>query len=266
VSRARRPVHLNPPTQYADDRNLAARQRLWDHQDPPFDLVGWVLELAGLGHGDARVVLDAGCGNGRYLAELDRRGVRGAGCDLSLGMLRAAPAGAQVVCADLLRLPHPDDSFDVVLAPHVLYHLPDREAGAHELRRVLAPGGTCIIVTNGPAHVSTLRALVEAAARTPGWEMRSPATHVFSLADGAEQLRAAFDEVTAVRPDGVAPVRVTDPDVVADYVASTADHHRDEIERPWADVVEDVRAAAAAVIAADGAFTTASDTGAFLCR
>jgi hypothetical protein len=60
--------------------------------------------------------------------------------------------------------------------------------------------------------------------------------------------------------------RVTDPGLVADYVASTADHHQDQVDRPWAEVVEEVRAAAAAVIAADGAFTTASDTGAFLCR
>lgn len=266
MSRARRPVPLNPPTQYGDDRNLAARQRLWDEQQPPFDLVGWVLGLAGLGDGDTRGVLDAGCGNGRYLAELDRRGIRAVGCDLSLGMLRAAPACARVACADLVRLPHADDSFDVVLAPHVLYHVPDREAAAHELRRVLVPGGTCIVVTNGPAHVATLRAMVEAAARTPGWEMRSPATHVFSLAGGAEQLRAGFGEVIVVRPDGVAPVRITDPDVVADYVASAADHYQDEVDRPWAEVVDEVRATAAGVIAADGAFTTSSDTGAFVCR
>lgn len=36
---------LNPPGQYADDRNLRARQRFWQHQSPYFDIVGWVLEL-----------------------------------------------------------------------------------------------------------------------------------------------------------------------------------------------------------------------------
>ena len=39
---------LNPPTQYADDRNLRARQRLWEQQDPWFDLGAWTLELAGI--------------------------------------------------------------------------------------------------------------------------------------------------------------------------------------------------------------------------
>jgi hypothetical protein len=41
-------VTLNPPGQYANDRNLRARQRFWQHQDPYFDDVGWVLGLAGL--------------------------------------------------------------------------------------------------------------------------------------------------------------------------------------------------------------------------
>jgi hypothetical protein len=42
---------LNPPGQYADDRNLRARQRLWQHQTPFFDIAGWVLSLAGLSPG-----------------------------------------------------------------------------------------------------------------------------------------------------------------------------------------------------------------------
>jgi SAM-dependent methyltransferase len=81
-------VRLNPPGQYADDRNLSARQRFWQHQDPYFDDVGWVLDLAGLSPGMR--VLDAGCDNGLYLRGLRERGVMAAGCDLSAGMLRAA--------------------------------------------------------------------------------------------------------------------------------------------------------------------------------
>jgi hypothetical protein len=41
-------VELNPPGQYADDRNLHARQRLWSGQVPSFDIAAWVLDLAGL--------------------------------------------------------------------------------------------------------------------------------------------------------------------------------------------------------------------------
>jgi cyclopropane fatty-acyl-phospholipid synthase-like methyltransferase len=68
---------LNPGRQYVDDGNLRARQRLWDWQEPRFDLVGWVLDIAGVGPGQR--VLDVGCGNGAYLRELHARGVRAVG-------------------------------------------------------------------------------------------------------------------------------------------------------------------------------------------
>jgi hypothetical protein len=51
-------VALNPPGQYADDSNLHARQRLWQHQNPVFDIAGWAVSLAGLAPGLR--VLDAG--------------------------------------------------------------------------------------------------------------------------------------------------------------------------------------------------------------
>jgi hypothetical protein len=35
---------------------------------------------------------------------------------------------------------------------------------------------------------------------TPGWEMRSPSTHAFSLDNGTVTLRSAFDDVRVIRP------------------------------------------------------------------
>ncbi len=258
-------VTLNPPTQYADDANLRARQRLWDHQDPPFDLVAWVLEVAGAAPG--RRVLEVGCGNGVYLRELVRRGVEVVGCDLSIGMLRAAGRAAPRINGDVTALPVADDAFDVVLAPHMLYHVPDREAAAHELRRVLRPGGCCVAVTNGAGHMRALRRLVEEAVRQvdPTWEMRNPSTHAFSLENGAAQLEAAFDEVTCMRTNA-APVPIRDASLATDYVASVGDHYAADAGRPWAEVVEHVRREVQRTIDADGVFEVAGDTGAFVCR
>ena len=255
---------LNPRGQYDDDRNLRARQRFWEHQDPYLDTAGWVLGLAGLSPGLR--VLDAGCGNGVYLRALAGRKVRAAGCDLSAGMLRGAGHPA-VACADVTALPVHDGAFDVVLAIHMLYHVPDREAAVRELRRVLAPGGVCIAVTNGARELLSLRRLTEQAVRrvTPGWRMRR-ATQAFTAENAAPQLSAAFRSVTCVRPASMPPVVVRDPGLAADFVASWASFYQDQTARPWADVVTDVRAQVQAVIDREGAFVTSGDLAAFICR
>jgi SAM-dependent methyltransferase len=257
-------VTLNPPGQYADDLNLSARQRFWQHQDPQFDDVGWVLSLARLSRGMR--VLDAGCGNGLYLRGLRDRQAAAVGCDLSMGMLRPA-AHPALLNADITALPLRDGAVDVALAIHMLYHVPSREAAIRELRRVVAAGGTCIAVTNGGRHTRSLRALVERAVReeTPGWQMR-PATHAFTAENAAPQLGAVFQTVTCVRPASTPPVVIRDAAVAAGYVASLADLHQDETTRRWADVVEEVRRHVQTAIDAEGAFVTFGDLAAFICE
>lgn len=255
---------LNPPDQYVDDDNLRARQRFWRHQVPYFDIVSWVRDLAGLEPGMR--VLDAGCGNGRYLRALAERPVWVAGCDLSPGMLRAS-GHPSVACADVTALPFRDAAFDVVLAAHMLYHVPDRAAAVRELRRVLAPGGVCIAVTNGEQGLESLRDLTEQAVRrvTPGWRMIG-ATQPFTVENAADQLAVGFESVTCVRPDGVPPVVLRDPTPAADFVASWASFYQDQTDRPWPDVVDDVRQQVRDIIDRDGVFTTSSEVAAFVCR
>jgi SAM-dependent methyltransferase len=163
---------------------IASAASAWDHQRPPFDLVSWVLDVAGLRPGSTARGLDVGCGNGLYLARLRTWSIAATGCDLSRGMLAAARATeVNLVNADVTRLPFVASAFDVVLAPQMLYHVADRGAAASEIWRVMRSGGRCVVVTNGVEHMRSLRSLVESAVRvaTPGWEIRNPSTHAFSL-------------------------------------------------------------------------------------
>src|SRR3954452_10243710 len=101
-------------------------------------------------------VLDLGCGFGRHAFEAYRRGAHVVAVDRSAaeldqvsGLFRAmeqtgeAPRGlvARAVRADLLALPFPDASFDVVMASEVLEHIPDDEMAMAEIARVVRPGG-----------------------------------------------------------------------------------------------------------------------------
>jgi len=243
-----------PGTQYETDVNLAKRQRLWltSRSEPGGVLYDWVLGLVDL-DGTERV-LEVGCGNGPYLER-----VEGIGLDRSPGMLDVARArtGAPVVCGDAQAIPFADASFDVVLAPHMLYHVPDRAAAVRELRRVLRPGGTCIAVTNSDDHRHSLKQLVADAVGT-GWAWGAP-DGVFSLENGAAQLAIAFDHVETVPTSGT--TFVTDADALADYVSSVADIYPEITPS----VVEECRRRAQAAIDQHGAFEIEGRAGAFVC-
>jgi ubiquinone/menaquinone biosynthesis C-methylase UbiE len=77
--------------------------------------------------------------------------------DSSDGMLRAARVSlgnrVEYVLADVGALPFPDATFDVVVANHMLYHMPDRPRAFAEIQRVLAPAGAFHCSTNGRGHL-----------------------------------------------------------------------------------------------------------------
>jgi len=258
-------AELNPPGQYADDRNLSARQHLWACRVPFFDIAGWVLDLAGVLPGMR--VLDAGCGNGIYLQALRERGVNAVGCDLSPGMLRRVWHPA-LVNADVTALPVRDGAFGAVLAAYLLDLVPDRGTAISELRRVLKPGGTCVAVTTGALHLRSLRDLIERAARasTPGWRAQAPTGSAFTAENGAVQLGVAFQNVTRVRPSSVGTVVIEDASVAADYVTSLASHYQPQVAQPWSEIAEGVREQVQAAIDTEGRFSTAGDVSAFICR
>jgi SAM-dependent methyltransferase len=95
-------------------------------------------------------VLELGCGLGHLLGWLaDRYEVFGA--DINEPALQEAqknvPLGKfLVLSAENLR-PLPDSSFQIVIAKHLVEHLPHPERAIAEMVRVLAPGGILILAT-----------------------------------------------------------------------------------------------------------------------
>jgi 2-polyprenyl-6-hydroxyphenyl methylase/3-demethylubiquinone-9 3-methyltransferase len=98
---------------------------------------------------DGRRVLDLGCGKGRFARALGDRGAHVVGLDVSPAMLAGADeAGWDRVRASACRLPFGPSSFDAAIAVEVFQHLAPGavDSACAEVRRVLRPGGTFVVV------------------------------------------------------------------------------------------------------------------------
>lgn len=105
-----------------------------------------------------KVVLDAGCGNGRYTHAAAADAGRVIGVDVSDAVESAAMNTAgmdqvQVVQADLQALPFRDHAFDAVFAIGVLMHTTDPRLALASLARTLAIGGELSVHLYGKGNV-----------------------------------------------------------------------------------------------------------------
>jgi cytosine/adenosine deaminase-related metal-dependent hydrolase/SAM-dependent methyltransferase len=143
------PVLLNPAEGYS------LWSRVYDSQPNPMIaleeryLGSLIPDLRG------RVVVDAGCGSGRWLERLADRGAdRMVGIDSSPEMLACAAARqtrAELFLGSCERLPLGGSVADFVLSSFVIGYLSSLSQFAAELRRVLVPGGRVLISDLHPA-------------------------------------------------------------------------------------------------------------------
>lgn len=197
---------INDPTylrhsQYKTSANLAARVNLHlRFSANRYGWMRWVFDQLPLRSGLR--VLEVGCGPGSLWRENMARvppGLHLCLGDLSPGMAqeaRQALAGLEgegFVALDAQALPLPSGSFDIVIANHMLYHLPDLPRGVRELARALKPGGQLCAATNGAAHMRELRDLLSEF--DPGYSPGDPHSESFGLENAADRLSRDFAQV-----------------------------------------------------------------------
>jgi SAM-dependent methyltransferase len=101
-------------------------------------------------------VADIGAGTGAFTAAFrDWFGLGVLAVEPSAAMRAQIPRrpGIEVLAGDASALPVPDDSADGAWLSLVIHHVPDLEAAAREIRRVLRPGAPVLIRQGFPGRV-----------------------------------------------------------------------------------------------------------------
>ena len=253
--------------QYKDPSNLNARIALhakYSRSDEPW--YPWLASLIEWPAGGD--VLEVGCGTGALwvnIAGLLPR-LQVTLTDLSDGMVQAAASAVAPLehielvgarTSDAQDLPFVDGAFDVVVANHMLYHVPEPGRAASEFSRVLRPDGVLLAATNGPRH---LDAVADLSRQVLGWSPLDFADRRFGTSNGAAVLGGAFASIEW-QPHPSAMV-CTDPGDVFAFIESTAAGQEASPEelRSLKDAIED------RFRAGGGTMTITVETGCFVAR
>ena len=180
----------------------------------------WIFEQYDLPE-NARI-LELGCGDGSMWRDHAQHLPAGAQLiltDFSAGMLAEAqknvPAlpAISFMQADVQAIPFENATFDRAIANMMLYHVPDPDLGISEILRVLKKGGKFYCATYGEngigAYIQEMLA---------DYGLRNTGNTVFTLQNGASQLRRHFDHVEMRLYED--RLEITDANDFADYILS----------------------------------------------
>lgn len=181
------PIAMGGIPSFAAESDIGFDERWRRHPAPqPTTADQWLAktgiplhELAG------KIVLDAGCGIGRYCKFTSEYGAVPAGVDISQSGLAAARQNAPhaaLIQASLTSIPIRSESIDIGFSIGVLHHLPDPRAGFKEVARTVKRGGKLAIwVYTLPTH-------------DPKWKLCVDFLHEVTRACPPEKLYAIIEK------------------------------------------------------------------------
>ena len=173
-------------------------------------------------------ILELGCGPGRlWQRNLERipPDWKLTLSDFSPGMLVEARNNLQdteifkFTAIEAQTIPFTSNSLDVIIANHMLYHVPDRERAYREIYRVLKPGGQLYAATNGRLTMRQYEELILKFSPKPQPNNSKIIKDYFCLENGYTELSQWFTAVLERRYEDALVVTAAEPLVA--YVESS---------------------------------------------
>jgi ubiquinone/menaquinone biosynthesis C-methylase UbiE len=212
--------------QYKSDKNLNIRSNLHSYNTNKIDFDKWCFNQIKFPTNGK--VLELGCGTGKLW--LKNKDIIDNSLDITLSdfsksMLKIARDKLKEVNykfkyeeINVENIPYEDNSFDVVIAEHMIYFAPDVEKALLEIRRVLKDGGVLYVSANSCETMAELNKLAEKFDSSLGINNNGYSTR-FELENGEGILKKCFNKVDVEILEGKIIVNHAEP--VVSYKAST---------------------------------------------
>ena len=212
--------------QYKNDKNLNARKNLHSYNINKIDWDKWCYKQIDFKKNSR--VLEIGCGTGK-LWEKNKEDIDETlditVSDFSKNMLKIAKQKLKAIDRkfnfqeiNAENIPYDDNTFDIVIAEHMIYLVPNMEQALSELKRVLVPGGVFYVTSNSNESMKELNELVNDFDSNSGLNSNGYSTR-FELENGKEILKKYFNKVDVEILDG--KIIVDNPKPIVEYKAST---------------------------------------------
>ena len=114
---------------------------------------------------------------------------------------------------DIQDIPYEDDSFDIIIANMMLYHVPDIDKGLSEVRRVLKEGGVFYCTTYGERGIIGYLSKI-----LSEYGVKDNINKNFTLQNGYEILNKNFSNVE--KKEYIDSLEVTNVDDMVEYIYS----------------------------------------------
>lgn len=128
-------------------------------------------------------------------------------------------------------LPHPENSFDMAIMMHMMYHVTDPRRAIDEVARVLRPNGHIAITTN---DVTNLKSIYEIGCDVVGGTPNDPAAAIFGPQDAIKILSDQFNDIQLHEFHDT--YTVTDTEDIVHYLTSFPPGNQSD-----ADMIENAR-------------------------
>ncbi len=228
--------HYMLSDQYKTASKLGARIQLHERfSTNPVDWQHWVFEQLAIVPGVR--VLELGCGPGMLWQRNSERIPSNCAItlsDFSAGMVQEAQHNLPVddkrftfQVIDAQAIPFDDNTFDCVIANHMLYHVPDLSRALAEMRRVLRPDGYFYATTNGNTHLKEIRTFMQGSGFGESNGVMGFGDGAFKLESGLELLSSWYGQIELRRFESNLAVTEAEP-IVAFILASVKPESIDE--------------------------------------